>query len=53
MQKTTKIQLGRIQRMACLAITGAMKLTPVAAVEMLLNLTVGSADHGRGEDGTL
>ena len=25
MQKTTKIQLGRIQRMACLAITGAMK----------------------------
>ena len=38
-QKTTKTQLGRIQRMACLAITGAMKLTPTAAMEVLLNLT--------------
>jgi hypothetical protein len=40
MQITTKIQLGRIQRMACLAIMGAMKLTPIAAMEMLLNLTL-------------
>ena len=39
MQKTTKTQLGRIQRMACLPITGAMKLTPTAAMEILLNLT--------------
>jgi ribonuclease HI len=39
MQKTTKVQLGRIQRMACLAITGAMKLSPTAAMEVLLNLT--------------
>jgi hypothetical protein len=39
MQKTTKIQLGRIQRMACLIITGAMKTTPTAALEMLLSLT--------------
>jgi hypothetical protein len=39
MQKITKIQLGGIQRMACLAITGAMKSTPTAAMEMLLNLT--------------
>ena len=38
-QKTTKTQLGRIQRMACLAITGAMKSTPTAAMEVLLNLT--------------
>jgi ribonuclease HI len=38
-QKTTKIQLGRLQRMACLAITGAMKSTPTAAMEVLLNLT--------------
>jgi hypothetical protein len=38
-QKSTKIQLGRIQRMACLAVTGAMKPTPTAAMEMLLNLT--------------
>jgi len=39
MQKTTKTQLGMIQRMACLAITGAMKSTPIAAMEILLNLT--------------
>jgi hypothetical protein len=39
MQKNTKIQLGRIQRMACLAITGAMKSTPTAAMELLLYLT--------------
>jgi len=39
MQKTTKTQLGRIQRMACLAITEAMKSTPTAAMEILLNLT--------------
>ena len=40
MQKTTKIQLGRIQRMAYLAITGAMKSTPTAAIEVLLDLTL-------------
>jgi len=39
MQKITKTQLGRIQRMACLAFTGAMKSTPTAAMEILLNLT--------------
>jgi len=39
MQKTTKTQLGRIQRMACLAVMRAMKSTPTAAMEMLLNLT--------------
>ena len=39
MQKTTKIQLGRIQRMTCLTITRAIKTTPTAAMEMLLNLT--------------
>jgi hypothetical protein len=33
------MQLGRIQRIACLAITGAMKSTPTAAMEALLNLT--------------
>jgi hypothetical protein len=38
-KKNAKVQLGRIQRMACLAITGAMKSTPTAAVEVLLNLT--------------
>jgi len=39
-QKTTKTQLGRIQRMACLTITGAMKMTPTAAMELILNLTL-------------
>ena len=39
MQKPTKTQLGRIQRTACLAITGAMKSNPTAAMEVLLNLT--------------
>jgi septum formation inhibitor-activating ATPase MinD len=38
-KKTTKTQLGRIQTTACLAITGAMKLTRTAAMEVLLNLT--------------
>jgi hypothetical protein len=38
-QKISKIKRGRIQRMACLAITGAMKSTPTVAMEMLLNLT--------------
>jgi hypothetical protein len=33
------MQLGRIQRMACLAITGVMKSTPTAATEARLNLT--------------
>jgi hypothetical protein len=38
-QETTKTKLGRIQRMASLPITGAMKSTPSAAMEVLLNLT--------------
>jgi hypothetical protein len=37
--KTTKTQLGRIQRMTCLAITGAMKSTATVAMDVLLNLT--------------
>jgi hypothetical protein len=39
MQTITKTQSGRKQRMACLAIMGAMKSTPTAAMEALLNLT--------------
>jgi ribonuclease HI len=39
-QKTTKIQLGRIQRTTCLAIMGAMKSTPTAAMQVLLNVTL-------------
>jgi hypothetical protein len=39
MQQTAKTQLGRIQRTTCLAITGAMRSTPTAAMEVLLDLT--------------
>jgi hypothetical protein len=39
MQQTIKTQLSRIQRTACLAIMGAMRLTPTAAMEVLLDLT--------------
>jgi hypothetical protein len=46
MQKNSKIQLGRIQRMACLTITGAVKSTPTAAE---LD-SARSLDHGGGED---
>jgi len=40
MQKTTETQLSRIERVECLAITGAMKSTPTAAMEILLILTL-------------
>lgn len=33
-----KMALGKVQRMACLGITGAMTTTPTAAMETLLNL---------------
>jgi hypothetical protein len=36
--KSIKIQLGRIQQMACLAITVTMKTTPTATMEVLLHL---------------
>jgi hypothetical protein len=39
MHQTAKTQLGRIQRTACLAIMGAMRLTPTAAMEVFLDLT--------------
>ena len=35
---TAKAALGRVQRLACLSITGAMRTTPTAAMEMLLGL---------------
>ena len=34
----TKTMLGRLQRLACLAITGATRTTPTAAMEVLLGL---------------
>jgi hypothetical protein len=43
-----------IQRMACLAFTGAMKSNPTVAMEVLLNLIpLKSSDYGGGENGTL
>ncbi|MCP3666940.1 MAG: hypothetical protein GY696_31350 [Gammaproteobacteria bacterium] len=35
---TVRGQLGRVQRMACLGITGAMRSTPTAALEALLGI---------------
>jgi hypothetical protein len=53
-QKTTKIQLGRIQRMACLALTGAMTSTPYCSNGGAFESDSARAvDHGGGEDGTL
>jgi len=53
MQKTTKTKLGRIQRMACLAITGAMKLTPTTAMETPGSDSVGFGNSGGAKDDTL
>jgi hypothetical protein len=36
--KTGKAELSKLQRMACLGIKGAMRMTPTAAVEVLLGL---------------
>jgi hypothetical protein len=53
-QKTTKNQLGRIQRTACLAIIGAMTSTPHCSNGGASESdSIRSVDHGRGEDGTL
>jgi hypothetical protein len=35
----SKMEFNKLQRLACLAITGAMKLTPTAAVEILMRIT--------------
>lgn len=37
-QKTVQLKLQKIQRMACLGITGAMRTTPSSALEVLLDL---------------
>jgi hypothetical protein len=39
MQQIAKTQQGRIQRTVCLAVTGAMRSTPTAVMEVLLDLT--------------
>jgi hypothetical protein len=36
--KTSQAELGKLQRMACLGITGAMRTDPTAAMEVLLGL---------------
>jgi hypothetical protein len=53
-QKTNKIHLGRIQRMACLAVAGAMKSTPYCSNGGAFESdSAKSVDYGEGEDGTL
>jgi ribonuclease HI len=37
-QRTAELELTKLQRLACLCITGAMRSTPTAALETLLNL---------------
>jgi hypothetical protein len=36
--KVNRLELGRLQRLACLAITEAMRMAPTAAMEVLLGL---------------
>jgi hypothetical protein len=36
--KTSQAELSKLQRVACLGITGAIKTTPTAAMEVLLGL---------------
>jgi hypothetical protein len=36
--KTSKAELSKLQRLACLGITGAMRTSPTAALEILLGL---------------
>jgi hypothetical protein len=36
---TSRAELGKLQRMACLGITGAMRTAPTAAIEALLGLS--------------
>jgi hypothetical protein len=36
--QTSKVKLSKLQRMACLRITGAMKTAPTAAIEVLIGL---------------
>ena len=38
LQKTAAEKLNRVQRLACLGMTGAMRTTPTATMEVLLNL---------------
>ena len=37
-QRSTMLSLGKVQRCACLLITGAMRTTPTAAMEIMLSL---------------
>jgi hypothetical protein len=39
--RTSRAELSKLQRVACLGITGAMRTAPPAAIEVLLVLAVG------------
>jgi hypothetical protein len=52
-QKTTKIQLGRIQRIACVGITGGYEIDPYCSSGGAFESDfTRSVDHGGGKDGT-
>lgn len=36
--RTSRAELGKLQRMACLGITGALKTAPIAIIEVILGL---------------
>jgi hypothetical protein len=50
--KASQVELNRLQRMACLGITGDMRTAPTAAMEVLLGLPPppSSANGGGGQD---
>jgi len=39
-----RMELSKVQRLACLAITGSMKTTPTAVIEVLLGLPPSSGN---------
>jgi hypothetical protein len=48
--KTSQAELGKLQKMACLGITGAMRTAPTAAMEVLLGPPPAFAGGGGGQD---
>jgi hypothetical protein len=49
--KTSQAELSKLQRVACLGITGVMRTAPTAAMEVLLGLLpTAFADRGGGQD---
>jgi hypothetical protein len=49
--KTSQAELSKLQRLACLGITGAMRSAPIAAMEVLLGLPPTAFTDGGGGQG--